>query len=108
MIINELPAILPMVNTALSVIAMVGGAWLVIRGTTQSFRIRLERYALFAAIVVLTGGALFQLNVLPLEVWSMLGAGGRAVIVIVVVTLLVTPEDSGVSISTSGEKRGKS
>ena len=96
MLHNELPALVPAVNLVVSIAMLVGAIVLTARRLHRSGRrsmYLLLDIALVVTCIVLTTGAAFQANWLPLDLWVAIGTGGRIAALVVVLVLASSQGD---------------
>lgn len=89
---NELPAAVPWMNLAISVLALVGVVWITFTRSQSTRRLLINLTGL-TAIAVLTAGAMFQANLLSLDMWVLIGTGGRIGVLVLVALFVFTPEE---------------
>ncbi len=82
MTFNDLPSWVPVFNLVASVTALA----LAVPGIRMFGWVVAYRAALAVALVILTAGAAFQANLLPLWAWIVLGSGGRLVVLALIVS----------------------
>lgn len=84
---NELPLLVPWVNIVLSALALLASVvfWAKSGGPI------LGNAAMIIACLVLLAGALFQANLLSLDLWIVLGTGGRFLVAAAAIAFATLP-----------------
>lgn len=91
MTVNELPYALPWMNLIISVIAFMAITWILVR-RSQGVRRLFINMTGWTAIAVLVAGAAFQANIIFLDLWVLIGTGGRLAVLVLILLFLFTPE----------------
>lgn len=95
-----LPVWLPLANLALGLVSLAALAFLtaraIRRGELHGPQAIAVTVFVWAAVLVIVGGSLSQLGLMSVEVWAVVGTGGRAVLAVGLLTVATLPPDDSI------------
>jgi hypothetical protein len=92
-----LPVWLPLANLALGLTSLAALVFLTVRairrGQLRETRAIVITIFVWAAVLVIVGGSMSQLGLMSVEVWTIVGTGGRIILAVGLLTVATLPAD---------------